>query len=121
MRRKSVIASLMLTLALAASVWTNCAAEMVISPMACCLAARQDCGPADSSEACCKAEQQIRHASIAARSERPDDGPLSVQGVLSVLPGLVAISPTLTVLPSYGILEAASSPPKYLVDSVLRV
>lgn len=121
MRRNSVTGSLVLTLALASSVWASCAAELMISPMACCLAAQPDCGAADPSDACCKAEQQARHDSIAARSERPDAGHVSSPGVLAAPPGMGAIAQPLTAPASFDVFETASSPPKYLLDSVLRV
>lgn len=115
------MASLVLTFALAASVWANCAAELVISPMACCLAAHPDCGSIDPSDACCKAEQQTRHNSIAARSERPDDGTVGVPCVLTGPPGMVAIALPSDAPQSSDACEATSSPPKYLLDLVLRV
>ena len=115
------MASLVLTFALAASVWANCAAELVISPMQCCQAAHPDCGPADSADACCKAEQQTRHDSIAARSERPDDGTLGAPCVLVVPPGMVAIAQPCGAPSSVNVYETAPSPPQYLLDSVLRV
>ena len=121
MYRNSVTASLVLTLALAASVWANCAAELAISPMACCLAAHPDCGPADSPDACCKAEQQTRHDSVAARSERPGDGGVTAPCVLTVPPGMAAVARLFALPESADLLQAASPPPKYLPDSVLRV
>ena len=121
MWRNSVMASFVLTLALAASVWANCAADLVISPMACCLAAHPDCGAADPSDACCKAEQQARHDSIGTRSERPDDGSVSAPCVLAGPSGMVAIAQPSGALPSFDVYEAVSSPSTYLLDLVLRV
>jgi hypothetical protein len=120
MRRNSIIASVVLTMALAASVWANCAAEAVVSAMACCATAQQECGPADLANACCGAEQSIRHNSVAGRVERPADGTLTGPSVLALRPGLAA-SQIFGVRPPHDISEQASSPRIYLLDSVLRV